>query len=147
MVLQGRESSRRRVLPVQTSISVALNDSASVISEIPPLQHLLSFLLLQYSEECRAPAQITAKFIRYLAGLEMHNVEAEERGPRVFPGVHEFSSHIYESNCWGDQSIMQSILKSLRYRISLVVLDFDLGAPVSMPITWTHRKDLYIFLS
>lgn len=137
-----------------SSISVALNDSLSSISDIPSLSKRLRFLLLEYSKDCEVePAKITPDFIRYMAakyiddtGLIMYNVEAEERKSKTFDNASELSSFIYNSKCWGDQSIIRSILKSFQYKLCLVIFDSEYGVPISMPREWTFRKQGYICL-
>lgn len=135
-----------------TSISIAMFDSIETWGRSPIMRKLLRHHWSRYSTIFPGEEQeMTAKFIRYMAasamdeiGLTMHNEEAKTMRKKQFKKPEEFSRHILYSNCWADQAIIRSFMKSLQYRLCIVVIDHETRKTVYMPIEWTHEKDFYM---
>jgi hypothetical protein len=135
-----------------TSISIAMFDSIETWGSSPIMRKLFRHHWSRYStifpEE---KEEMTAKFIRYMAasamdeiGLIMHNEEAKTMRKKQFKKPEEFARHILYSNCWADQAIIRSLMKSLQYRLCIVVIDHETRKTVYMPTEWTYEKEFYI---
>ena len=137
-----------------TSISIALNDSRDSWIKNQKLSPRIRHHIERYERiEKESLTEITPKFIRYMAAsamdnisLEMYNQEADLSRRKKFENTEDFARHILRSNCWADQSIIRSFMKSLNYEFSVIVFDHSLGKPTYMPEEWTYRKELYTCL-
>ena len=135
-----------------TSVSIAMYDSIEKWGKSSRMRRYFKHHWSRYitifpgSNEEMSP-----KFIRYMAasamdedGLLMHNEEAKILKRKEFKTPEELARHILHTDCWADQAIIRSFMKSLHYTVCVVVIDQETQQTIYMPPEWTSRKEFYI---
>ena len=139
-----------------TSISKAMNDSMHKWMDVPKIRDIMAHHIDRYKrinpgDEICSTQQISQKFIRYMSAaamdetsLVMHNEEAAVLNSKKFKTPEALARHVLYTNCWADQSMIRSFLKSTNYMISVVLFDRRTKKPIFSPREWTFNKTFYI---
>jgi len=139
-----------------TSISKAMNDSMHKWMDRPNIRDIMNHHFDRYKRinpgnKTNSTQNISQKFIRYMSAaamdetsLIMHNEEAAVLKSKTFETPEELARHVLYTNCWADQSMIRSFLKSTNYMISVVLFDRRTKKPIFSPREWTFNKTFYI---
>ncbi len=135
-----------------SSVSIAMYDSIQKWGNSARMRRYFKHHWSRYAQIFPgADEEMSPKFIRYMAasamdkeGLLMHNEEAKILKRKQFDTPEEFARCILHTNCWADQAIIRSFMKSLHYTVCVVVVDEESRQTVYMPPEWTRRKEFYL---
>ena len=139
-----------------TSVSIAMNDSMKRWILIPTITNALGTHWERYKSfkgQDDLQDNITSTFIRFMSAsaideisLEMYNEDAMVLKLEKFKTPQELARHVISSNCWADQAIIRSFMRSMMYNICVVLFDYRTKKPIFLPKEWTFNKMLYICL-
>jgi hypothetical protein len=140
-----------------SSISIAMNDSMAKWMGIPPIRDMMEHHWERFNRMNEMmgietnPDRITQRFIRYMSAsamddvsLEMYNEDARCLRKKRFDTPEELARHVLNSNCWADQSMIRTFMRSTQYMVCVVLLDRRTSKPIFAPREWTFNKPVYI---
>lgn len=143
------------------SVAIAMNDCVDTWHRFEDLRRPMELYWESFTESTgQDHDDVTPALLRHMCAvnidgdiLEQYNAEAvyrkdtlREAGVVVCKDTGAFKAHVLQPDTWVDHSIFGAFLKSLNFRLGLVVLDPECGGLKYLPPEWTVNKSLYIFL-
>lgn len=143
------------------SIAIAMNDCVGTWHEFDdlrgPMERYWELFTTSTGED---NDEVTPSLVRYMCAanidegiLEQYNAEASyrrdtlrEAGVVVCKDVNHLKAHIQQPDTWVDHATFNAFLKSLNFRLGLVVMDTECRGIKYLPPEWTVGKSLYVFL-
>lgn len=143
------------------SVAIAMNDCVDTWHKFEDLRCPMELYWESFEQSTgQDHDEVTPSLLRHMCAvnidgdiLEQYNAEAayrkdtlREANVVVCKNVKAFKAYVLQPDTWVDHSIFGAFLKSLNYRLGLVVLDPECGGIKYLPPEWTVDKSLYIFL-
>jgi len=143
------------------SIAIAMNDCIDTWHKFEDLRNPMERYWEGFAKRTgKDHDEVTPALLRYMCAvnigddtLEQYNAEAayrrdtlREAGVAICKDIEELRTHILQDDTWVDHATFGAFLKSLNFRLGLVVLDPECGGLKYLPPEWTVGKSLYVFL-